>query len=155
MVIVVELVNYHNGIDVAEWNETDSEDAQCITAFDNHIALVSTKEHHNAFGPYPYVDTGDDHCHGDEVKRLAQHQRECLVITLAHLDGAKRLDRAACAGNKEIVDVEDVHADGEGEDACASQGRQHNRVGTVEQSGQADGSESQRGALREDLTELG
>ena len=89
MVIVVEFIDDHNGVNITEGDETDCEDAQRIAAFDNHIGLVGTKEHDDALGPYPYVNAGDDHRHGDEVKRLAQHQSEGFVVALSHLDGTQ------------------------------------------------------------------
>ena len=87
MVVVVEFIDNHDGVDVAERDETDGEDAQRTATFDNHLVLVGTKEHDDALRPYPYIDTGDDHRNGDEVKRLAQHQQKSFIVALPHLDG--------------------------------------------------------------------
>ena len=87
--VVVEFINDHDGINIAEWDEADGENAQRMAAFGNHVAFVGTKEHHEALRPYPYEDAGDDHRYGDEIERLAQHQLEGFVVALAHLNGAQ------------------------------------------------------------------
>lgn len=120
--MVVEFIDNHDGVDVAEGDETDSEDAQGTASFGNHIALVGTKEHHDALGPYPYVNAGDGHRYGNEVERLAQHQCKSLVVALPHLDGAQRLDSAADATQEQVVYQQQVHAEGKGIDTRTPQG---------------------------------
>ena len=122
VVMVVEFIDNHDGVDVAEGDETDGEDAQGTASFGNHIALVGTKEHHDALGPYPYVNAGDGHRYGNEIERLAQHQRESLVVALPHLDGAQRLDSAADASQKQVVYQQQVHTEGKGIDTGTPQG---------------------------------
>lgn len=97
LVVVVELIDNHDGVDVAEGNEGNGEETQRIAALGYQVGLVGSEEHDDRLRPYPYEHAGEAHCHCDEGKRLAQHKHEGLVVALAYLDGAERLDGAADA----------------------------------------------------------
>ena len=43
LVIVVKFIDNHDGVNVAEGNETNGKNTQRIAAFDNHLSLIGTK----------------------------------------------------------------------------------------------------------------
>jgi hypothetical protein len=97
-------------------NETEGEDVQGVHTFGNHILLVGTKEPGDGLGRYPDGGTGYQHRNRNEPERLGDDKPEGAIIPLTHLDGTERLDGTASAGEEEIVDIEDVHTDGEGKE---------------------------------------
>ena len=154
LVVLVEFVNNHQHVDVAEGDETEGEDVQGAHTFGNHILLAGTEEPGDGLGHDPDGGTGNQHCNRNETERLGDDKSEGVVVPPTHLDGTERLDGTAGAGKEEIVDIKDVHTDGEGKDSRSSQGGEDNAVGTVEERGKTDRSQSQRGALGHNGFEL-
>ncbi len=149
--VAVELIDNHQRVDVAEGDETEGKDAQGADTFGNETRFVGTEKAGDVLGEEPDGGAGDEHRRRDETERLADDELERLVVSLAHLDGTQRLDGATGAGEEEIVDIQDVHADGEGEDARAAQRGEDNVVGAQQQGGKADGRQGERGALGDNL----
>lgn len=115
--VAVELVDDHQRVEVAEGDEAEGQDAQGPHAFGYEGCLVGSKETGDGLGEGPGDGTGDEHGNGDEAERPGDDEAEHDVVTPAHLNGAERLDGSAGARKEEVVDIQDVHADGEGEDA--------------------------------------
>ena len=80
---------------------------------------------------------------------------QCQSIALAHLDGPERLQRLAGARHKEVVDLQQIHAHGKGEDARAAQRRQDDGVGREQQHRQTDAGDGQRCSLPDDAPARG
>ena len=92
LVVLVEFVNNHQHVDVAEGDETEGEDAQGLVGLTDEVGLVSSKEANNQLRVYPYHHTHHDHRHSDEAERLTNHGLYTFGITLPHLDGSQRLE---------------------------------------------------------------
>ena len=95
--VAVELVDNHEHIDVAEWDEAKSKDAQGMIALLEHRRVFTAKEARYALGVNPHHEAGDYHCHGDETESLVDDGFESIFVALAHLDSAERLERLAGA----------------------------------------------------------
>ena len=137
-VVAVELVDNHEHIDVAEWDEAKSKDAQGMIALLEHRRVFTAKEARYALGVNPHHEAGDYHCHGDETESLVDDGFESIFVALAHLDSAERLERLAGAREEKVIDLQQVHAQGENEDACATRGGKHNCVGAKQEQREAD-----------------
>ena len=70
LVVAIELVNNHQGVDIAERNEAEGEDAQSMHTLCYQFLFVRTKQPRHLFREKPDSHTGDEHRNGDEAERL-------------------------------------------------------------------------------------
>ena len=101
--VVIQFINNHDGIDIAERYESNGVKAHGLVSLGNQFRFISTKETNYILREYPYKDTSDDHGYSDEVERLAQHKVKGLVITTPNLDGTERLDSTTYTRQEEII----------------------------------------------------
>ena len=128
-VMTIELVHYHQHVDVAERYETQCENPERMVGLAHQFGGIGTEEFGYALGPHPYEHAGDEHRHSDEAERQAKDIAKALYILLAHLDGAQRLYGAAGACKEEVIHLQEVQTYGKGEDAGTSQGVGDDGVG--------------------------
>ena len=89
--MVVELVNNHQDIDVAERHKAEREDAKSTIAFIDKRGICRSKQFDDSRRPDPYEDAGHYHRYRDEAKRLPYYHSNALYIALPDLYGTKRL----------------------------------------------------------------
>ena len=103
--MTIELIDDHQDIDVTEGDKAEGEDAQRTYTFGKIPRFVGTKEPGDGFREKPDGRTCDEHRRGDKAERLADHHSERLIITLAYLNRAKRLDGTTGARQEQIIDI--------------------------------------------------
>ncbi len=72
--MVIQFIDYHQNIDVAEWNETERKDTQSIVSLCYIGWIVGTKKVGNQVWVYPDDYTHDNHRHRDEAERFPDNQ---------------------------------------------------------------------------------
>ena len=125
----VELVDNHDDVDVAEGNEAQGENAEGMTALGEHRCIFGTEQPDDGLGECPYEDAGDGHGRGNKAEGAAQDGVQTLFVFLSHLDGPQRLECLTRSRQEQVIDLQEVHADGKGKDARASEGGEHDGVG--------------------------
>ena len=118
--LTVEFIYDHQYVDIAEGYEAEGKNAQGAHSFGSVSRLVGTKEAGNARRINPYHDASYSHRKCDKAKCLAQECVKACVIAFTHDDGTERLKGLARSAEEQVVDLQQVHAYGKGEDACAS-----------------------------------
>ena len=113
--VAIEFIYRHQRIDVAPEDKAQGKNAEGVCRLADSDIIVGTEESCYGFGEHPNDDTCDEHADGDEPERLAEHQAKGSVVAASHLDGAERLYGTFHTCQKEVVYLQQVHANGKGE----------------------------------------
>ena len=149
--MAVELIDNHDRVDIAERNEAQGKHAQSNITLLQDLRCRGTEQPGNELRINPSEYTGNQHSHSDELEGFAQHQAETLVVALTHLNSTQRLNGTTAASQEEVVDLQQVHTNGKGEDTRTTHRVEHDTVGTEQEQRQTDRSDGQRCTFRDDI----
>ena len=104
--VMIQLIDNHQYIDIAEWDETQGKDAQCIIAFIDKCRFICTEQPDNRCRTDPHEQTGDCHGNGYEPEGLPENDMKSFVVAFAYLNGTQRLQGLAGARQEQVVDLQ-------------------------------------------------
>ena len=151
VMMAVELIDNHDRVDIAERNEAQGKHAQSDITLFQDLRCRGTEQPGNELRINPSEYTGNQHGHSDELEGFAQHQAETLVVALTHLNSTQRLNGTTAASQEEVVDLQQVHTNGKGEDTRTTHRVEHDTVGTEQEQRQTYRSDGQRCTFRDDI----
>ena len=89
--VVIELVDYHEHVDVAEGHEAEGEDTQGVAGLGRVGCVVGSEEGCDGLREEPHQQAGERHSGCDESECLANDQPYAFNIASSHLQGSQRL----------------------------------------------------------------